>query len=754
MQEPGYESALKTLKPTDFQPAFVSLRDFLTKSKTFKDYEAIYDFIKHERETRGKTLCKGDTTFRSYCRVDYAFDSATKRKNAIQFLLFFFKEFGVYLEYTKNAEGIYQFNRRGKAEFIFQKKLQAPVYDLFYWRTMRDDVGVAKIQFDGPDWKDVELVYHFLSAGEGRERVRFKGTGWLNGESFYVDLEKVEENADSTLRQSHRRVFLTLHVPENANERDYLCGVFATINPHSKEPVCGRVLLKLNQQTKELDKSDYIDYDPQADQYSLRNIPDTIHYALSNDRIKGVNTPILTERAIPHAGEIEALKPFKGTYQLLYPHETLAIRQGLVHIRPNGDITLTYNNPHRPDRGFMTYCANVLMIRADRQVQDNYFRYSLLLERIPGSDDLCGVIAGIDDGKSIRSSRVYLINVLDQSPPKSFQGELTIDQVARLSKEAAHYFQDRYLKTTEAFWVSHLVNQSQPPGNGHLPTNTSQIIAPPYYVSGLYNAFFITKTTKEKSDRNGSTAPTRKKQAPRQAVQLIQLPLSIEGNTAVATYGSKPIKGTVLFDGEHTLTIQFDNPLGILMLSVPMPGEPMRKEPKYYSGVLIRMVDNKPEASAVVLHRESDATHRTYKAFREVSDLINVESRYPALVSFLFGDWARYIKMPGYAQSTADFPLKYAVYRRTFFAAACYYASRNEVDLCLDSLKRAFLHGFAVYQFGVHTPDNLSFPEDLLEERRWLQEAVQHGVFDNPLHERYVRFHWKLEEFPVKTHVA
>lgn len=760
-----YKAALGRLMKPDWREAVKQLNDYLLQQELFSSQNDLYNYIdKHSKSSRQtETKILGNGTYKKfiidklYADNKQSIGGPSGKKNAIQYLLFFYDEFKVWLAYENGTiictyhTGTEIRNKHDESVYIdtVTFKPQGPVddddsvfYDVFYWRTTRDDIGIAKLRFYNGlnDWKNAELVYHYLTVGKGKEYASLNGNVYWNGENTYIDFIDTVGNIPEG--SSPIRSFWSLFVSKDPGKRDYLAGVFASSNRDTHEPVCGKLLLKRNDQNHRLDQSDFIGLpNERAMGKALQGVPDDIFYAISNARLTVPSKPVLSEPTIPYHEQVEKLKTFAGTYQVFQPWHNAELNLKKIVISTNGKVALSGGN--EDTMGFVDYCDKTLVIKFAYDAEAAYYKFYFMVEKIPESRDLTGIYAGLTRGQDLISGRLYLCwqdtgnfaTGNHSAPNRSYFDEL------RHTNPGVHAFlTNQLLRSTDNLWISHL--------NETLLNSQQKVktIQPPAYLDGSYNLFFLTKFEHAPRKHN----PDHRTLLPEQPVQLIQMPLFIEGNRVEITDGTLKVEGDVYYDGVNGLMISFQELRfwSSLMISIPKPGHHQTPQHKYHYGTMAR-IDKEPEASALILYREKDPTYLLYRCFEKFSELMEIEQRYRGLVSFLFGDWGRFVRMTGHEKYTHDgFPRKYETFRRAFFAAACYHGSRpNEETLCLNNLQRAFRQGFGLYRYGRIDSNHPQFPKEILEERNMLRKAINVYLKDETVI-RYVKLHWKLDEYP------
>jgi len=735
MNRDEYRRALERTKTIKWRDVIQELHQYMLKeNRVFGKRQEIVELIerRHEETRQSAGKVPGWGVYRGLLyppkRADDSVDGTKVRQNALRYLLLFFDEKGVWLAYAKNGLLLNSMGRvipkgPGIDDYV--------VYDAFYWRSKSDSPGLAKIRFFN-DWKEAEVVYHYITVKNGNEQRRLLGKVHKNGRNWYVDLIDADPSDD----MEPVRSFWSLLVSEDVNDRDYLMGVFASSHRTERQPIAGKVLLCRNETNPDLTQSDYLEPPVAGSQERrLRNIPNDVFYIMSNTRLSVVADPIQSRAKLPYQKEVAYLETIAGTYQLYQPWRTGDLNLARVVIEKNGHVRL--NSGSDTITGFVVYGDGVLIIRFSYDADADYHRFYFMLDIAADSQNLTGVHAGLSDGRDILSGRIYLsrcetprIDRITSSLPAY------LAQLRHTDDKAHAYLTSPLPGSTDILWASHLT----PPAATRKQTPTTRV---PAYLSKTYNVFFLTKTEFD---------PHRKIMddrilLPEQPMQLVRLPLTIDGDQATAFYGDREVTGSLAYDGTEGLTIRFQEPdWTTLLISVPGSGTQEARLHTYYFGVLTRMAEE-PEASALILIPESDPAYLTYECFGGLEDLLRMEQRYRGLVSFLFGDWGRFIRMPGYHKYEQLLPTKYPTFRRVFFAAACYYAGRGETTLCLDNLLRSHRHGFGWYRYADIDEGQADFPADLSQERDMLYDALA-TVFTNADIRAQVIALWKLSEYP------
>lgn len=729
-----YEVFLETLKKAEHRTS-VSLMHTYLKSDEIKLIRNDGDIDKLIAQCNKRTQDKKDriSTFSTYKKylTEKAYeknretiDGPEGKKNAIDYLLLFHDEYKVWLIRDKITgslcpQGPYR---------------DEVVFDAFYWRTTRDDVGVAKLRFlDG--WTKAELVYHYLTVG--KEQAFLTGDVHKNGENVYIDF--VDAGADTDTDRIHS--FWSLFIPKDTVRRDYVAGVFASSNRHNHEPICGKLMLKQNHDRVDIHQTDFVGPPPPGKlERVLQFVPDDIYYLIANARLKVPAQTILSEQAIPHHQEVTSLTDFCGTYQLYQPWHNAGLNLRKLVIENKGRAVLTGSKGDTI--GYVDYCDRTLIIKFSYDAQADYYRFYFILEPTPDGQNLSGLYAGLTKEQELSSGRVFLsrkpADAIVISTRRAGAIRSYFETLLQTDIQAHAFLTDPELPTTDMLWMSH-VNEL----NAHeQPPRTTP---PPAYLTGYYNAFFLTKI--ELRPRGGDL--DRRIKLAEQPIQLIQMPLYLSGSRAELIDGDRRVAGQVTYDGTEGLMINVREPnaWSSLILSIPKTGTDAARRHAYFYGVLSRL-DKEPEASALIIYRENDPSRRVYRCFERFDELMAVESQYPGLVTFLFSDWGRFLRMPGHQKyEPGRLPPKYATFRRVFFAAACHYGSLGETTLCRDNLTRAFRHGFGLYRYANLNASQPGFPAELLEERQLLRTALTTALTDENI-TRYVNTYWKLNEYP------
>ncbi|GAB3642796.1 hypothetical protein [Spirosoma arcticum] len=751
-----YEQSLQQLTKPEWRDAVKQVNNHLVRKAVFLKQSDLNKWIqaKHKNTppTQGKIL--GSSTYkkfiidRLYANNKQQIDSPTNRKNAIRYLLLFYDEHRVWLACEQGAvvrtEQLGSVIRSKTGEDVRVDTVRfkplgpdhddSVVYDVFYWRTTRDDVGIAKLRFYD-DWQKADLIYHYLTIRNGKEYALLTGDVQRHGKNAYISF--ADAHVAKGLPSIHS--FWSLSIPDETNERDYIAGVFASSNRHN-EPVCGKLILKQNESNPNLSRSDYVGPPaPGGVEKVLKNIPNTIFYSIANARLKIADKPIASERAIPHRQEAIQLKNFAGTYQMYQPWHNAELNVKQLVVSANGRVMLIGGNEETA--GFVDYCDKTMIVKFAYDPDAGYYRFYFMLEKVPGSRNLTGIYSGLTKGQTLISGRLYLgwqdaeTIQMDNlcAPARPY-----FDDLAGTDPDAFAFLTNRSLRTTDNSWTSHLDSLF---GEAPKPKTTPT----PDYLTGTYNAFFLTKI---ESDPRRSD-PDNRVPLPDQPIQLIQMPLVINGDRVVITDGDLTVDGEICYDGANGLMMSFRESRfwSSLILSIPKPGTSQTRANVYHFGILARMAEE-PEASAFILHREEDPARLVYRCFESFSELMLIEHHYHGLVSFLFGDWARFVRMNGYEKYTDDgFSIKHATFRQAFFAAACHYGSRNETTLCLDNLKRAFRQGFGQYIYARMDSTHADFPPELRQERTMLRDALDVTLTHETV-KRYVHTYWKLSQYP------
>jgi hypothetical protein len=736
-----YYQALNNLNKTELRIALLSVQNHLRteKQESITSIKKKLDKVGEKQKAKlikpltlnikGKEIQFFVRRSSSYevCLNEDREPNSSVKKNTISYLLFFSQEYEAALAY-ESKENTYQLIGResGQFEIINTHIQKLGTYDVFYPRTYTDSketsgvhsIGVAKLSFS-PDEQSAEMVFHYLP--KAHKRAYLKGTVHKKRENYYIELVDVDKSDDQT---GPIRYYLSLYVAPEDHLRDYLSGVYATSDRKWNTPVCGMIhLLKTN--NSDLYSSEYVDEAHSAEMRSYKNIPDHIYYSLFDVRFWVGQTKITDKSDFKYAREsVELAKDYAGIYQAYAFREDNRVKLMKLKIEAKGTVTLYEKG--RQSQGYIDYYGSLdnnnnkrLIIKFDYNSEHDYYRFSYMLMPDNHTKNIVGFEAGFNSKDQPTASPVYI--EYSENPE-----QIVVEELKPVPEE--YIAQKQSLTTLHQLFTNHTsshASQSPPSPNRHSPPPISEAAPteqPRLPLDGPYNAFFLNKI--EESSR-------QKYPLPDQPLRLVQLPITVREGKMSAQYGSETIHGNAhSFDHVHRWTIQFHSPSLEANLIVALPvGYGSSSSNEFYYGLITQFHNGKePEASALIIYRETDPVHHTYKNFERIDELRNLDARYPGLVSFLYGDWGRFVRMPSYERANKKVLDKLDDYRAVFFAAACYYGRQGKRDQCQNNLKRAYRHGFAADSFAGLSPADRDFPGSLARERQELKEALSNDL--------------------------
>lgn len=779
-----YIQALEGLSGTELKAAVRFLHEYLSNSRLVKNSEAVKRRIdeaskasKNPTSAKGKTHrypLRGKDTFSNYLYdqgpgrkkpIPIDFDRLEVKENILGYLLFFQEEYHVALACEEGSNNAWRVVGASTGAFVVEhtNRPQAVVYDVFYPRTTTEEtdgifsIGVAKLLIDA-NGEDAHLVFHFLPVNyrpaylKGKLEVEPKRNTW------YFEFWEEEDRSE---KSPWVRFYMTLHAAADYEHRRFLSGVYSTSYRGDGSPVCGVVHLIRNSDTnvEQLYSSEYVDNKNLGGKANraFQNIPALLYYSLFNARYVVPVKNIKTQNGFLYGHEADTLaKYYIGTYQVYAPGWSNRLKLMRLELSETGVAILREDKDNlsedRTDKnrivGYVDYCANhVLIIKFDHQAEQNYWRFSFILERDnTNHNNLKGIFSGLNRTNRIASGRVYLSKAITPEV-KTYEpiSLSTLNTLFEQDPEAGSFMLERNMNSTDAFWTHWLDNQSQQPTPTmelhRLPSQS------PLPITGTYNAFFVTKKDVSKDSFGKAITLTN------QLMQLIRMPMHFEGDSARALIDSNRWVDTkIQLDGTRLTLLFTDSDLwGSMVLSIPSPQYRKMKNATYHYGSFTQLKESHPESSGLILYQETDPTYQTHELFESLEEFNAVETHHPGLVSFLLGDYGRFFRMPSFKRAVRAPTLKYPEFRRTFFAAACYYGSVRDIRNCKDNLRRAFQNGFGMYLFGgidFHHPDFANKVPELVEERRMLREAKsEKGPLAAEELKKLIEDLWKLEHY-------
>ncbi|OJV14683.1 MAG: hypothetical protein BGO21_18445 [Dyadobacter sp. 50-39] len=655
----------------------------------------------------------------------------TAQNNLIDFIIVLYSEFKFYANYQPNSDNkkLRVVWKNGVADIIAFDPERAIVYDCFYWRTEQSQIGVASLSIN-EEWRGAEMVFHYKK--KAQIATYLKGKVWSEGKNLYLFLEDYEGK-----QEPYRPVstLITLYASEDVHKRQYLLGCFTSVNRDTSTPVCGLIALKLSPY-RSISESPYIEEAADSELRRLVNIPPDISFFLNRKRLKVAEKIVQISEDLPLHDQYDKLAPLVGSYMAhfftLHTNEHL-FKSRYVRIDRDG-VVRSYRdniNQHDFDEGYLRLRESKLIVQFfDKDDHHDVVSYQYYLE----TDDhghLRGVFAGASDN-GIASGRIILQHIGEQDVPRNdlnkrirLGNDGMPDELAEIMEnrelseffgikgEAAfQYLTDARLHGYVTKWNPKLSHQQSPSDSVVM----KKVSHP--NLTGSFECFCITKDT-------DNVYPLYNKN-----VLLEKFPIKIDENSVTMMYGVKEIMGNLFYDGSTKFRIIFQDDLVSLTFTIPAPKTVQAKKLAHMFGVVSSIKQKNPEASAAVLVKSpKDFAMMEYNQYHTLSDLLEVETEYVGLASFLMGDWNRFVRVPSTANR--DFRPKYSTYRRTFWAAAChwgdeYQRTKADRDLkeCTDNLRRAFRQAFAMQFFAGKKHGDSGFPEELADDIKMMQRAM------------------------------
>ncbi|GAB2563963.1 hypothetical protein [Spirosoma aerophilum] len=698
-----------------------------------------------------KKRCESYSTLKNYT-LETLWPGQLKRETnhkdtLVNFLVFLLDEYTYYINYQKPTNSDRPFIRLDPVPEI-RKHEQQPgrLYDCFYWRTDQDQIGISSLLIN-QDWSGARMVYHYKK--KSKTKSYLEGKVWQDEENLFILLE------DDKVRQSPHRAggrLLVLYASKDKDKRQIMLGCFNGVNRDSHIPVSGMVVLRLSNQSS-IEESPYLEnISADSNQRKIKDVPDYISFLLANRRIKVPERTIQTDAELPLFDQYERLKGFKGTYEAYFftfhssehnfkSRRTIIMEDGTVHSYTRhvskNNASANTENIDEIDVGYMRKYGDVITIQFSYNAQQDSHKYHYYLQT-SDKNNLRGIFAGVADNGLITSGKIILkqlgddedesnefirlsrrelgVAIKNQLANSTFQEFFGLDGVG-----AYDHFTDIPLLDYIPERRREANGQSQGPSKR---TNTHPKL------SGVFECYCLTKDTE-----TGLRLPDK-------GPILELLPLYIEGDVVKIRYYGKEVRGNLYYDGNTWFRIVFPDKLYTLTFTIPVPGSNRSDHLRHMFGVVSSVHQKYPEASAAILIKvEKPFDTLYYTQYDTLAKLMKLEVDYEGIASFLFADWNRFIRVP----STANRKLlpRYSTYRRTFWAAACYWGGKYQDLLrvddveenlkvkrelqrkealkeCLDNLVRSYRHAFAMPQFAKAKLDSENFPEELRQDREML----------------------------------